>query len=132
MSSVQGGAVVKSASYVELTPAEQAAARKALAGLGMDDLLTGDGSDTFAGGSAQPGSFVAAFASDSVSGGNVFMPGAQIGVALSADPFGLAGPTVHGVANDPAAQGAGQVVTFSDQTTINLIGVTNGPGSTSH
>lgn len=125
MASVQGGSVVKSVTYTELTAAEQAAARKALAGLGVDDLLTGNGADTFAGGIAQPGSFVAAFASDTVGGGNVFVSGSDLGVSPSSDPFDFTGQTAMGIVVDTSAAVSGHVVTFSDQSTIHLVGVNN-------
>lgn len=129
MASIQGGSVVKSTSYAELSPSEQAAARKALAGLGVHDLLHGNGSDTFAGGAVQPGSFVAAFASDSVHGGNVFASGRATGLASSSDPFAIAGPTAQGL-TEKAQAASGQVVTFSDQTTLNLVGIHHHGGHT--
>jgi hypothetical protein len=131
MASIQGGSVVKSVSFVELSAAEQAAARKALAGLGSDQLLTGHGSESFGAGEIAPGSFVASFASDTVSGGNIFVMSAAASVPMSADPFGLQGPNVGGMVTDNTTEGQGQVVSMGDQTTINLIGVNN-TGSTTH
>lgn len=91
-------------------------------------LLTGLGSDTFAGGSAPASLVLGKFAADSVLGGSLakaVSPTASPNFRLSADTINVAGTTAAVVKSlDPTpALGTSHTVTLSDKTTLTVSGV---------
>jgi len=97
---------------------------------GGSGLLSGHGTDTFAGGVASAGHSLAGFASDTVVGGSAatsVLPSGTTtaGFNLSADTINVAGATATGVSvQDPAqAHTAVQTITLADKTTVTITGV---------
>lgn len=118
---------------VPLSASELAAAHQALASLNLSpalaansaSLLSGSGSDTFAGGVAGSARYLPGFASETMSGASGAPSVAKMAVAANAG-IPLSGDTAAGVkALDTPVTTGGQVLTLNDQTTIHLIGVNN-------
>jgi len=104
-------------------------------GSGKLGLISGIGSDTFAGGVSSAAGHAASLAStDKVAAGSAFADhGSAVssaahsstGLSLSNDTINVAGVTAASVKADKpnAAHAAGTTVTMADKTTVNLIGV---------
>jgi hypothetical protein len=115
---------------VQLTPSELAAAHQALSNLSgsgnsASGLLTGSGTDTFAGGVAGSARFLSGFRADTVTGGKATTTATAKGLALYSNQVKVAGPTASGVKGQDtvASHTGGQLITLNDHSTINLIGV---------
>jgi len=91
-------------------------------------LVTGKGSDTFAGGiksAVKPA--IHAIGSDTIVAGSAFQKtelSSKPGRALSSDTINVAGKTAAGVKAAVEDKSVGHTITMADKTSITLIGVT--------